>query len=348
MLKAGAIKLGENLDGQAKPPPGWHELTVVRERTHQIAAKLKYGPDLALHHSLGGFGAIEALFPGRIESIELLEFVIGNEVRFLGDADRSLPLHIRVAAYRQDAGARLAHVAAQKQEIDDHLDIFDATDLLRDTHAVGDHRALCLCVDGASRLDGEARQPRAAFEFGPVSPTRGFFKSVEAVGVFADESEIENPRAACFPCCVIHLKKSLAEAHQRCLVSSDLELMILRTDLGGRLHQHLGWILRVGEALVAALAQRIKDDDRNAALGAFLQIMEHARTIDAGIVPEKQDAVGLVEVGERYRSHRNSDTERQTDGRALVAHVRTVRQIVVAVHAGEEGVHIGGFERGAA
>ena len=32
--------------------------------------------------------------------------------------------------------------------------------------------------------------------------------------------------------------------------------MILRTDLRRRLDQHLGWILRIGETLVPALAQR--------------------------------------------------------------------------------------------
>ena len=82
-------------------------------------------------------GAIEAFLLRRLEAVELLELVDGHEARLFRDADRALALDVGVAANRQDAGAGLADIAAQQQQIDQHLHVLDAVDLLRQAHAVG-------------------------------------------------------------------------------------------------------------------------------------------------------------------------------------------------------------------
>ena len=84
------------------------------------------------------------------------------------------------------------------------------------------------------------------------------------------------------------------------------------------------------------------------ALGAVLQCVQHARAVDAGIVADKDDAIGALEIRQRHRADRNADAEGQADRRALVAHVGAVGQIVVAVEAREQRVHVGCFERSAA
>ena len=56
------------------------------------------------------------------------------------DAHGPVALHVRVAADRADARARLADLAAEKMQVDDVLDGFDRSDVLRDTHRpAGDH-----------------------------------------------------------------------------------------------------------------------------------------------------------------------------------------------------------------
>jgi hypothetical protein len=53
---------------------------MVGKRAHQIAAEVEYRADVALHHALGGFGAVEAFLRGRLEPIQLFELIVGDEV----------------------------------------------------------------------------------------------------------------------------------------------------------------------------------------------------------------------------------------------------------------------------
>jgi hypothetical protein len=94
--------------------------------------------------------------------------------------------------------------------------------------------------------------------------------------------------------------------------------------------------------------QGIEGDDRHAALPNFIELMQHARAVDADILAEEEHAVGVLEILDLHRADRNADGLRQSDRRALVAHIRAVGQIVRPVHAREQLVHVGGFERGSA
>ena len=72
--------------------------------------------------------------------------------------------------------------------------------------------------------------------------------------------------------------------------------------------RHLDRALRIGEALQPALAQRIERDDRHAAFAGFLQRMQHARRVGAGVMAEEEHAVGVLEILQQHRADRHPDT----------------------------------------
>ena len=104
--------------------------------------------------------------------------------------------------------------------------------------------------------------------------------------------------------------------------------------------QHLNRRLRVGEFLEATFAQRIERDNRHATFTYLLQLVQHARAVDPHILAEEHHAVRVFEILDFHRADRHSDRLRQSDRRALVAHVRAVGQIVVAVHPRQKLIHV--------
>ncbi len=70
--------------------------------------------------------------------------------------------------------------------------------------------------------------------------------------------------------------------------------------------------------------------------------------IGAGVVPDAEDRVGVIEIFERHRSLADADRVRQPDAGCLVAHVRTVGEIVGAEFAREELIEKRGFVGGPA
>ena len=55
-----------------------------------------------------------------------------------------------------------------QQQIDHHLHVLDAVDMLRHAHAVGDDRRFRACIDGRRGLHGEARQTGVMLDLRPV------------------------------------------------------------------------------------------------------------------------------------------------------------------------------------
>ena len=94
----------------------------------------------------------------RREAERRLEAVEQACVGLFGDADRAVALHVGMAAQRADAGAGLADIAAQQQQVGDLLHVLGAVSVLRDAHAVGDDRRVRPGIDGGDRLDRGARQ----------------------------------------------------------------------------------------------------------------------------------------------------------------------------------------------
>jgi hypothetical protein len=59
--------------------------------------------------------------------------------------------------------------------------------------------------------------------------------------------------------------------------------------------------------------QGIEGDDRHAALPNFIELMQHARAVDADILAEEEHAVGVVEILDLHRADRSADVS----GRAI-------------------------------
>ncbi len=94
-----------------------------------------------------------ALLARRFDSEHAHQSVQKRIARNLGNADRTIALHIRVAAQRRDARALASDIAAEHQQIGDLLHIACAVAMLGDPHAVIDDDALRLGVDIAGGLD---------------------------------------------------------------------------------------------------------------------------------------------------------------------------------------------------
>ena len=76
--------------------------------------------------------------------------------------------------------------------------------------------------------------------------------------------------------------------------------------------------------------------------------MQKARAVRAGVLAEKEHRIALLEVFEHAGADRRADQLVEGHRRRLVAHVRAVGQIVVAVQPREQRVEIRGLQRGPA
>ena len=147
-----AVELGRDLHGQRQRAPRRLHAAPCPERAR---TKLPPRPTNALtlpsQHALAGLDRAMPFSRGGSKPYSSVELVERHELRLFGDADRALALHVGVAAHRADAGAGLADIAAQQQQIASICTFCDALAMLGQAHAVdADH--------GASR----ARRRRAA------------------------------------------------------------------------------------------------------------------------------------------------------------------------------------------
>src|SRR5207244_4423283 len=116
--------------------------------------------------------------------------------RVFGDANGALPLHIRMAAHRTNTSAALTDVAAQQEQIDQHLNVDDAATVLGDAHAVDDHDALVSCVNGSHRLQRTAAQSRLTFNRLPGRFNRAVAELTKTFGVLGNEGLIDDSRSS--------------------------------------------------------------------------------------------------------------------------------------------------------
>ncbi len=130
------VELGRDMDGDGKLRPGRLHLGMFGCRAQEIAAELDEalrgpGDDLA-----AGLDRVPAIFGRRLELEQFLQPLDGGEFGLLGDADRALALHVAMAAHRTRPGALTADIAAQQEQVDDHVQRIDAIAMLGDAHAV--------------------------------------------------------------------------------------------------------------------------------------------------------------------------------------------------------------------
>ena len=113
--------------------------------------------------------------------------------------------------------------------------------------------------------------------------------------------------------------------------------------VGRLLRQHLDRILRVDEPHQPDFLDRVEDDDLAAALHRLLQRMQETRAVGAGVLPEIEDRVAMLEVLERAGANRRSRHLLQRNRRGLVAHVGAVGQVIVAIGARQQRVEVARF-----
>ncbi len=340
-----AVELGRHLDRQPQFAPGRLHLQGVRNGADEVAAQADEAADAAVEDALAGLYRIHAIFARRLET-ELPTQVVHRHLRCLfGDADGALTLHVGVAAHRQDARALLAHVAAQQEQVDQHLDGLHAVAVLGQAHTIGGDHPLAAGIGGGRRFHRCAGEAGATLQLLPGVAANACFEGLEAMGVLLDEGDIEHPLAPFGDGQVVHGEQRLAHPGDGRHVAADGQLVILGADHRAVRRQHLARRLRVDETLQATLTQRVEGDDLGPALARGLQFMEHARAGGTGILAEEEQSVGVLEVVQGDRCHRYANAFGQGHRGALVAHVGTVRQVVGAVQARQQAIHVGRLQR---
>ena len=208
-------------------------------------------------------------------------------------------------------------------------------------------RALGVQIALAGVAQARFGQAGLRFQVVPVQGLDARAEGSEAIGVFGDEGVVQQRRATCGALLGVAFQHVLDHAGDGGQVAADTKLVVLGGDPLRAVVQHFQRVLRVGEALQPAFAQRIEGEHARAALHRAAQFAEHARMVGAGILAEHQDQVGLFEIVQGHRALADADLLAQRHARGFVAHVRTVREIVGAELAHEQLVQERGLVAGA-
>ena len=145
----------------------------------------------------------------------------------------------------------------------------------------------------------------------------------------------------CFLSLVVGGEDMLADAEDHRDIAARPHLMVLRADPRLLAGQHLGRALRVDEDLEPLFPDRVEGDDLDTALRGFLQRVEKARAVRARVLTEEEHRVAFGEIVEHHRADADADHFLQRDRCRLVAHVRAVGQIVVAIEPREQRIEVG-------
>ena len=137
-----AVELGGNLDRQLGVLHRRERGVGVRNGAHEVAAQGHKNLDPAVAHLPDGFHGVHAVLTRRVEAELLAQGVQERRRHLLPDAHGPVALDVAVPADGRGAGAGLADVAAQQQQVDDLLDGGHALLVLRDAHGPGDDHLL--------------------------------------------------------------------------------------------------------------------------------------------------------------------------------------------------------------
>src|SRR5690606_18388236 len=118
-----AVELGRDVDGQAAAGQGGGGAGAVGGGRVEVAAHGHEDRGAAGLHGGDGLGDAEAVGAGRGDAGGGGEGVEESGGGALVDAHRAVALDVGVAADRAEAGAGAADVAAEEEEVRDHLDV---------------------------------------------------------------------------------------------------------------------------------------------------------------------------------------------------------------------------------
>ena len=238
----------------------------VRHRHGQVAAHADERTRAPVADGTHGVHRIVAMGEREREAVTLPDGIDQRLRRLFRDTHRAVALHVGVTADRCDAGAGLADVPAQQQQVGHLLHVLRATAVLGHAHAVAEDHPLGLRIEACGRGDVVARQARLRHHVVPRRPCQVIAKRVQAFGVFGDEGMVQHAGTAGGQIRCVGLQQPLHHAFEQRQIAADLHLVIGLGDRRGGVGQHLPGMLRRGEALQAAFAQRIHRHDGHAPL----------------------------------------------------------------------------------
>ncbi len=256
-----------------------------------------------------------------------------------------MTLDVGVSSDGTDPRPGSANVASEQQQVGKHLDVLNAEPMLGEAHAIdGDDRPCSRVLRGRG-LQVLAPEPGLLLQRCPVAVAHEGRELLEGMRVLVNECDVKNAFRPIGDRTVIRFDQRLADAREGRKISTGADLVVLSTDAGAAATQHLEGRLGIDELDQPRFLQRIESDDRDVAAPRVLQLVQHPGAVRSDILPEEEDAIGLLEILQRHRADTDTDCLRQRHGSALVAHVGAVGQVVAAIHPGEQLVHVGGFQR---
>ena len=191
-----AVELGRHMYGQLAIAQRGVGRVGIRRGGGEIAAHREEHLAAAIAHRLDRADHVHAVFARRLEAEDLAQPVEQGRRWLLVDAHRAVALHVAVPAYRADARAGPADVAAQQHQVHQHLDRGHRPLVLGDAHAPADDRA----PGSQEALAGIAQacfgQAGFVFDLAPIGSLHAREQCIEALGMGFDEGLVEQWRLA--------------------------------------------------------------------------------------------------------------------------------------------------------
>ena len=236
-----------------------------------------------------------------------------------------------MASHRADAGARAPNVAAQHQETDDLTDGLHPVAMLSESHRPAHDDLACTHYLAVHRFDLLTRQTSGCEHVLPCDHARVQREPVKSDGVIVDEVVVQHRAGIVLLSLehqpVKHLKKRQITARP------NLDEYV-GTD--GALPQGTTYPLRVLKAHQTGFGKRV---DRNhpttVALG-LLKCREHPGVVGPGVLSHYEYEIRFIDIVQRDATFARSKSLPQPRATRLVAHVRTVRQVVGPVGSHEQ------------
>src|SRR3984957_6986154 len=111
----GAIELGGDMHHKIEAPHRLECDVRIGHRNGKVAAKTHQSLRAPIPDRLDSLDGVMALVAWRLESEHAGQSIQQRCTRDLGNADRAISLHVRVAAQRRNAGALASYIAAKHQ-----------------------------------------------------------------------------------------------------------------------------------------------------------------------------------------------------------------------------------------
>ena len=330
-----AVQLRRHIHRQPHFPPSRLHPPPVRNRPQKIAPQHHERLDLPGQNRLASLNRVHPRLLRRLEPVLRPQPIHRNRPRLLRDPDRSLPLHVGMPPHRTNSRPGLADIAPHQQQIRHHLHRRHTRPVLRQPHPIDRDRSPRPGIHGRRRFQRRPRKPRAPLQRLPLLRLQPRHERIESLRFRVNERPIDRPQR----------QHRLADPRQRSQVAASHHLVILRSDPRLLPRQHLRRRLRIDKPLQPPLPQRVIRNDRHPSLRRCLQRMQHPRRIAPRVLPEKQNTIRLRKILERYTPDRLPNTLRQRHRSRLMTHVRTVRQVVVAIQPRKQPIQIAGFVR---